>query len=79
MKYRTTGCSEVIHLTVKSNLLYNRKLMELWLVRNTEMNIKVCLKDYRSEYIFSLRNFTANNQEKFRTNSAVYSINTRHK
>jgi hypothetical protein len=29
------------------------------------------------EHTFSLMNFTANNQEKFQTNPAAYSINTK--
>lgn len=40
MKYRITGWRGVICLTVKNNLLYNRKLMELWLVQNAEIHIK---------------------------------------
>jgi hypothetical protein len=43
--------------------------------RNLFMRLEVL--SLLCEYIFTLMNFVANNQERFQTNSAIHSVNTR--
>jgi hypothetical protein len=45
--------------------------------RNLFMSLEILSLPY--EYIFALINFVVNNQEHFQTNSAIHSVNTRHR
>jgi hypothetical protein len=61
-----------------------RELLELWQVLSLEIHVDVLfirleIFPLPCEYIFSLMNFVANNQEYFETNSAIHNFNTRNR
>jgi hypothetical protein len=65
----------VTHLTAKRYSLHKRKLSDLY----KSMFKRLEILTLSSEYIFSLMNFTVNNQEHFQTNSTIHGVNTRNK
>ena len=65
----------VICSTVERYLLYKRKLLYWWLIKNLELHVEMYWVNKRCYLFHANMNFNINNQENFQTYSSVHNIN----